>query len=83
MTILVQNHTVNRDRAWGLNQAPAQQRKRKSRDSDGSSPTTVPVAAAAPPRKRFTGSVIFKYAAELAMFDSIDVELSESDCPYL
>jgi hypothetical protein len=83
MTILVQNQTGDCHRAWGLKQAPAQQRKRKSREADGSSPTTAPVAAAAPARKRFTGSVLRKYAAELAVFDSIDVQLSESDCPYL
>ena len=59
-----------------------QQRKRKSEDSETScctrtSKPEIPVA------KRSISGLLLKYGNELALLDSINVDLKESDCPYM
>lgn len=84
MTLLLSYQKDACHGAWGLRHVPAaQQRKRTSDEANCTSSPGKAVDAAVPARKRFTASVIRKYASELATFDSISVELSESDCPYL
>eukprot|EP00980_Cylindrotheca_fusiformis_P022854 scaffold9851_cov186-Cylindrotheca_fusiformis.AAC.1 len=86
MAVLVEKQSVNnRHSAWWFKPAPAQKRKRMS-EQDMIGATLTPTsnsAASTPARKRFTGSLLQKYASELAVFESFTVQLSESDCPYL
>lgn len=82
MNVLLQHQTPN---ALGLESMAKESRKRKCprMSEETSGDTSTHQSSEAPTRKRFTGTIVRKYAAQLALLDSISIDLSPSDCPFL